>query len=238
MARFELVQRCWPSGSFRSSAVAAFLSQLVKACGLSKFEVPSGGDFVPTSEEMEALFQAAARKAPFPEAGADLDVHGRIQGTNEYIRCGLHSGTKPGEPFIDHYNADFGESGLRINANDFRRAVEVMRPFEAFLAELNNEDALDAYTRQQQVGFKAPAIIRSLHYFDERLASQVGGIDHCLQAPAARIERFLDGVLIELVAEPFDPTNAVHLDTQQRVMKYLGFRVSAPQATSRMATRS
>lgn len=228
MARFELVQRCWPTGSFRSSEVATFLSLLAKSCGVSRFETSSAaGPFDPTSQALEALFRAAEQEAPFPGAGADVDLHGRIGGTDEYIRCDFHTGTKPGELFIDHYNVDFGGSGLRINAGEFRRAIEMIGPFEAFLAELNNEHDLDAYTRQRQVGlFKAPAIIRCLHYFDDRMASQVGGIDRCLRAPAHKVERFLNGVLVDLVGDAFDPTDAAHLETQRRVMEHLGMHAS------------
>jgi hypothetical protein len=213
------------------------LSLLARACGISEFEAPGIGASLPTTEEIEALFRAAARRAPFPGAGADVDLHGRIRGTNSYIRCGLHSGTAPGQPFVDHYNADFGDSGLRLSREAFKRAVEVMRPFEAFLAELNNEEALDAYTRQQKVGFKVPAIIRSLHYFDKDLASHLGGIDRCLQAPAARVERFLDGILIELVAEAFDPGSAAHVDAQRRAMTHLGMLASPSGGDPETAAR-
>jgi hypothetical protein len=154
---------------------------------------------------LEKLFRTAAQEAPFPGAGADVDLHGRIDDTENYIRCDFHTGTRPGELFIDHYNVDFGESGLRIDARSFRRGIELIRPFEAFLAELNNEDELDAYTRQQEVGlFKAPAIIRCLHYFDDVLASRVGGVDRCLKAPAHEVERLLNGVLINLVGNAFN----------------------------------
>lgn len=232
MPRFELVQRCWPTGSFPSTEVAAFLSLLAESCGVSRFETSDARAFAPTAEMLDTLFRSAGQEAPFPGAGADVDLHGRIGDSHEYIRCDFHTGTRPGGLFIDHYNVDFGESGLRIDARSFRRGIELMKPFEAFLAELNNEDELDAYTRQREVGlFKAPAIIRSLHYFDDRLALQVGGVDRCLLAPARKVDRFLNGVLIDLVGDAFNPTDATHVEAQRRVMEHLGMRV-LPTATA------
>ena len=234
MARFELVQRCWPTGSFRSAQVAELLELLTKACGLSGFETMDGEEFRPASGTLEQLFQAALKDAPFREGGADVDIHGRVDGTREYIRCDLHTGTKPGGPFIDHYNVDFGKSGLRVSLAEFKGAVQIMRPFEAFLAELNNEDALDAYTRQQQVkAFEAPAIIRSFHYLDAGMAANLGGVAHCLRAPANRVEEFLDGVLIELIDGSFDVDNPRHREVQSAVMQHLGLPPLAPPAKLR-----
>jgi hypothetical protein len=172
-------------------------------------------------------------KASISGAGADIDIFGRLGEGDEYVACEIHTGTRPGEPFIDHYNVDFGSGGLLVGTDEFKAAVRAMRPFEAFLAELNNDDDLEAYDRQQQLGFfTAPAIIRGLHYFDRKLAAPIGGIEHCLKAPASRAEPFLDGVLIQLVDGPFDPMNTDHLRRQQDVMSYLGIGASA-RSTSR-----
>jgi hypothetical protein len=227
MGRFELVQRCWPTGSFRSAEVAQFLSSLARDCHLSRFETLDNRDFKATADSLELLFQAALDEAPFPAAGADVDLHGAIGETDDYVRCDFHTGTKPGQAFIDHYNVDFGESGIHITADQFRKAVQIVKPFEAFLAELNNEDSLDAYTRQQELNaFDVPAIIRSVHYFDHQMAARMGGVEHCLRAPGHRVERFLQGVLIELVDGPFEADNPAHLQAQQAVMQHLGFPIA------------
>jgi hypothetical protein len=194
---------------------------------VSSFEAEGEALHAITPDVVDAVLQRALAKAPFPGAGADESVFGRQGSSDEYVRVDLHVGTSPGEPFIDQYNVDFGPGGRCITAGDFKETLRIIKPFEAFVAEVNNEVVLDSYTRQQQIGlFKAPAIIRSLHYFDERLASQVGGIAHCLRAPAHHVERFLDGVFIDLVGDVVNPNDPAHLNTQRRVMEYLGMRVS------------
>lgn len=237
MARYELVQRCRPCGEYRPRETAALLELLAEACGITSFQTNDGGEVRVRAEEIDALLGAAARSAPFPGAGADLDLYGRVGGSSAFIRCSIHSGTASGESFVDYCNVDFGESGAAIDAGVFSRAVATIRPFEAFLAELDNEESLDAYARQEEVGFGSPAIIRPLHYFDSELASRVGGIDRCLHAPAARVGRFLDGVLIELVGEAFDPANQTHLEVQRRVMQHLGMRTTTPSGDARSTAR-
>ncbi len=53
------------------------------------------------------------------------------------------------------------------------------------------------------------------------MARSIGGIDYCLKAPAWKVERFCEGVLIRLVPGLFDPTNPEHLKIQRQAMKYL-----------------
>jgi len=207
--------------------IATLLSLIKASCGISGFELAGGRAFAATPEAIEAAVRSVLAKASVSGAGADIDIFGRLGNSDEYVACEIHTGTNPGEPFIDHYNVDFGAGGLLVGTDDFKAAVRAMRPFEAFLAELNNDDDLDAYGRQQQVGFfAAPAIIRGLHYFDRQLAAPIGGFEHCLRAPASRVEPFLDGVLIQLVDERFDPTNPEDLRRQQEVMKHLGMAAS------------
>lgn len=208
--------------------IAKLLSLIKVSCGISAFELAGNRPFAATPEAIDAVLQTVLAKASVSGAGADIDIFGRLGHGDEYVACEIHTGTSPNEKFIDHYNVDFGASGLLVGISEFRAAVRAMHPFEAFLAELNNDDAMDAYGRQQQLGFfSAPAIIRGLHYFDRRLAAPIGGIEHCLKAPANRVEQFLDGVLIQLVDEPFDPWNPEHLRRQQEVMKHLGMAGSS-----------
>jgi hypothetical protein len=233
MANYRLDQLCRPSGSLRVSELAVLLSLISRVCGVATFEVAGEGPIAITPEALEGALQAALTEAPFAGAGADLDVFGRLGSGDEYIRCEIHAGTASDEPFIDFYNVVLGERGPCIGVDEFKEAVQAIRPFEAFLAERNNEADLDAYNRQQQLGFfTAPAIIRALHYFDRELAASIGGIERCLKAPASRVEPFLDGVLIQLVEGPFDPTNADHLRRQQDVMSYLGIGASARSTPS------
>jgi hypothetical protein len=68
--------------------------------------------------------------------------------------------------------------------------------------------------------FRIPDIIRGFHYLDEGMARSIGGIDFCLGAPAWKVERFCDGVLIRLVPGLFDNNNFRHRGIQHEAMKY------------------
>jgi len=58
------------------------------------------------------------------------------------------------------------------------------------------------------------------HYVDEAMARSIGGIDYCLRAPAWKVERFCQGVLIQLVRGLFDSENPEHCRIQKETMKY------------------
>jgi hypothetical protein len=105
----------------------------------------------------------------------------------------------------------------------FEKSIKIFKPFEAYLSEGDNEFALDAYDRQSPK-FDKPAIIRGFHYLDEGMARAVGGIKHCLKAPAWHVERFCEGVLIELVPGLFDNSNPEHIRVQEEVMDYFDLR--------------
>jgi hypothetical protein len=227
LPHYALDLRCRPTGELRVEGIATLLALIKTACRISGFEVAGGRPFTGTREAIEAAVQSVLAKASVPGAGADVDVLGRVGDGDDYVACEFHTGTSAGEPFIDHYNIDFGAGGLTVGTDVFKAAVRAMRPFEGFIAELSNDDDLDAYGRQQELAsFSAPAIIRGVHYFDRQLAAQLGGLEHCLSAPASRAEPFLEGVLVQLVDTPFDPANPEHLRRQQEVMKHLGLSAS------------
>jgi hypothetical protein len=105
----------------------------------------------------------------------------------------------------------------------FRKAVEVVRPFEAFIAVYSNEQELNAYERQRQhLKFDRPATLRWFHYLNAELVSSVGGIRRCLSAPVFKAERICQGVLFQVTKEWFDNSNPEHRDAQLRAMEYLG----------------
>jgi len=52
------------------------------------------------------------------------------------------------------------------------------------------------------------------------MADSIGGIKYCLKAPAWRVRRFCEGVLIELVPGLFDSEKPEHLRIQEEAMTY------------------
>jgi hypothetical protein len=89
------------------------------------------------------------------------------------------------------------------------------------LKRAKSEHKLDAYAREQAIPKShKPAIIRGFHYLDKGMARSIGGIRYCLKAPAWRVRRFREGILIELVPGLFDSSNPKHLEIQEDVMAY------------------
>jgi hypothetical protein len=225
MGRYQLVQRCRPLGDYRVPQVLEFLQQAQSMFGISTFVSP---EFAVETESLserslQQLLDQARQKAPSPTAGVDLDIHGAVGNTGDLIRFELHCGTHPDGIFVDFFNLDFGRNGPTPTPALVRIGVEALLPFEAFVAELNNEHTMRAYARQNAIpGFSRPAIIRWIHYLDATLVDSVGGVSRCMSAPVAAVHEIQDGILIQLTFDPFDPENQEHLAIQQNAIRHLG----------------
>jgi len=193
--------------------------------GISAFVFPeSSAETESLSERfLQQLLDQAQQRAPAPTVGVDLDIHGAVGDTGDFIRFELHCGTHPDEIFVDFFNLDFGPSGPTPTASLVRSGVDALFPFEAFVAELNNEHTMRAHARQNAIpGFSRPAIIRWIHYLDSTLVASIGGVSRCMSAPVAAIHEIQDGILIQLTFDPFDPENQEHLAIQQNAMRHFG----------------
>ena len=225
MSRYQLVQRCRPLGNCRVPQVLRFLQQVQSMIGISKFVFPESAVETESisARALQQLLDQARQKAPAPTLGVDLDIHGAVNDTGNFIRFELHCGTHPDEIFVDTFNLDFGPNGPTPTAALVRSGVDALSPFEAFVAELNNEHTMRAYARQNAIhGFSRPAIIRWFHYLDATLVDSVGGVLRCMGAPVAAAHEIQGGVLIQLTFDLFDPENQEHLAIQQNTMRYLG----------------
>lgn len=222
MGSYTLRQRCRPRGDFRIREVIDFLTLMKEA-----FRIPGVYDkrnkpikLIPSV--LQHIFQKKIDKI-FLGIGVNVDFFSipPDKRDDDTVRIEIHTGTHQDEIFIDTYNIAIGETKKVPDLSYFERSIEILRPFEAFLSEFDNENDLDSYDRQQAIPkFDKPAIIRGFHYLDEGMARSIGGIDYCLKAPAWKVERFCKGVLIRLVPGLFDPENPEHLKIQQQAMKY------------------
>jgi len=180
----------------------------------------------PVELQEPGLLHAFERKRDkrFPGIGISIDFFSLPpkERRAETVRFEIHTGTNSDEPFLDTFNVSIGYSSPVPHSNYLKRSIEILRPFEAFLSEDHNEENLHSYERQRTTpGFTRPAIIRGFHYVDEGLARSIGGLDHCLKAPAWKVERFCDGVLFQLIdGGLFDNDNAAHVEAQRRIMDY------------------
>jgi hypothetical protein len=222
MGSYTLRQRCRPKGNFRIAELIEFLTLMKEAFRISRLYDKSNKPVRLTPSDLNNIFQRKLGKR-FPSIGADVDFFSIPPGNRDdnTVRFEIHTGTHADEAFIDTYDIVIGEDRKVPDLSYFEKSIEIFRPFEAFLSEFDNEDALDSYDRQQAIPkFDKPAIIRGFHYLDEGMARSIGGIDHCLKAPAWKVERFCEGVLIRLVPGLFDPENPEHLKIQRQAMKY------------------
>jgi len=175
-----------------------------------------------TSSGLHKIFQKNVSKH-FPDIGADVDFFSIPPGKRDdnTVRFEIHTGTHQDKTFIDFYDISIGDGRQVPDLSYFEKSIEILRPFEAFLSEFDNEDDLDWYERQQAIPkFDKPALIRGFHYLDEGMARSIGGINYCLKSPGWKVERFCEGVLIRLVPGLFDPENPEHVKCQRQVMKY------------------
>jgi hypothetical protein len=175
-----------------------------------------------TEAGLRGIFEKAAGRLP-RGLGANTDFFTKppFRKDKSTVRIEIHTGTQPGGIFIDSFDISMDDGRKVPDLDCFNESVKVFKPFEAFLAEDENEHRLDAHDRQQAIpGFSKPAIIRGFHYLDKGMADSIGGIKYCLKAPAWRVRKFCEGVLIQLVPGLFDPENPDHLQIQEDAMAY------------------
>ena len=221
MSSYIFRQRCRPRGDFRIHEMIEFLDLMKDAFEFPILYDKNSRPVEMDPEVLEGIFKRKIDKL-FPGIGVNVDffsIPPRNRDDNT-VRFEIHTGTHPDEIFIDSY--DISLYRWRIpDLNYFEKSILIFRPFEAFLAEDENEYRMDAYNRQRAIpDFSKPTIIRGFHYLGKDLTRSIGGIDYCLKAPAWRVERFCEGVLIELVPGPFDLSNPEHVKTQEKVMEY------------------
>lgn len=163
-------------------------------------------------------------KEPFSSCGINFDLFS-IPGRDPKVSCyEFHTGTQKGEKFIDFYNIDIGDQNIP-DLSTIKKSIELFNPFEAYLTSTANELQLQTFKRQNNApGFLKPVIIRWLHYLDSSMIKNVGGLDHCLIAPAWRVEKFHNGVIIQLLEEPIDMENYDHCQAQLKVMTHFGLQ--------------
>jgi hypothetical protein len=221
MSSYILRQRCRPRGDFRIPEIIDFLHLAKEAFGCPALYDSDNRPVALTEAGLGRVFGRAGQRL-LPGLGAIehfFTIPPRKRDDNT-VRIEIHTGRRPEEIGIDTYNISMG-GGLVPDLEYFERFIEIFKPFEAFLADDENEFRLDAYGRQKAVlGFKTPAIIRGFHYLDEGMARSIGGIDYCLKAPVWRAVRFCEGVLMELVPGPFNDENPKHRRIQEEAMEY------------------
>jgi hypothetical protein len=222
---WRFVQVCWPRGDFRVEEILRFFALMQPAFGLSTLYYRRGKPVELSAAALEKRFKGIMRREILPGYGASEDFFTVLpsQRGGNNVGFTITTGTQPGGKYIDMYNIDIGEAGKVPDRSHLKQSIEIFNPFEAYLSDSRNEAALRLHRRRQAIpDLRRPAMIAGFHYLDEVLARSVGGIDHCLKAPAWRASRFCKGVLFELTQGLFENDNREHRDVQRRVMEHLG----------------
>jgi hypothetical protein len=222
MNTYHFRQWCWPRGDLRVEEILEFLHLVQEAFQCTAL-YDTTDKAVPITEA--SLLNTFQKKYDSRFPGLGINVHlftiPPRRRDDDTVRIEIHTGTHPSKKFIDTFNISMDDSRKVPSMDYFEKFIEIFKPFEAFMAEGRNEAAFDTYNRQQAIPkFDRPAIIRGFHYLDATMAQSIGGIKYCLKAPAWHVQRFCEGVLIELVPELFDSYNPEHLRVQKEVLDY------------------
>lgn len=221
MNSYTFWQSCRPQGDYRIRQMVEFFNLMKQAFAFPVLYDMNGKPVEISDFSLQQRFERKRDKR-FPKLGVNLDFFS-IPPRNrddDTIRFEICAGTHPDKDFIDMYDITIGEARLVPHFLYLRASIEIFRPFEAFLSEFNNEANLNWFERMQEAKFERPALIRGFHYLDAGMVRSIGGMDHCLKAPAWRVERFCEGVLIQLVEGLFDTTNPQHVRIQRDAMEY------------------
>jgi hypothetical protein len=162
-----------------------------------------------------------------PEAGADDILLTRPERERDPLTCRftIHVGSATASPFIDMVRLEINEHLERPSVDFLRESIRILRPFEAYIDERFNMAHIGWFERARAVSprHSHPAFICGTHYFTADKAAPLGGIGHCLNAPAYNVERFADGIWIQLCESGWlDKDNPNDWRIQQEVMEFFG----------------
>ncbi len=196
MASYTFDQRCRPRGDFRVPELIEFFDLLLDAFRLPALYDSRSRALSMTEAELNGIFEKAAARQ-LHGLGADVDFFSIPPSRRDpnTVRIEIHTGTHPEKRFIDQYSVSMSDRRNVPDFEFFEKSIPIFKPFEAFLAEGDNEYELRTFDRQRtHPGFTRPVIIRGFHYLDKDMARSIGGINYCLKAPAWHVEKFCEGV--------------------------------------------
>lgn len=222
---YRYVQRYRPSTANRVPGLVSFIRETLVLLGDPPLFDDEDNQIECTESTISELVQKAKQTMP-AGLGASIDLFAGTASTENISRYELGVGTTPGKILIDFYGLQFSPTASIDpfwDSNAIKALLSIEVPFEAFLAENNNEWNLNAKQRQNKIpGFSRPALIRGVHYLGQEMVDNLGGLEKCLKSPAHTAEPFRGGVLLRLVQGVFDPANPSHLAVQSGVMDYFG----------------
>lgn len=224
MASYHYVQRYRPSTGNRIPEVVAFIEASLRRLGSPVLFDSDKHPIACTEAVVLGIVERARRGMP-PGLTATFDLFAGAGSDEKVCRYDIGVGTSPGMIFIDFFGLQFGREVPPFNDDEtVRSLLSIGDPFEAFLAENNNECNLRAHERQNRIPgfFSRPSIIRGTHFLGADLVGSLGGIEKCLGAPVHSAENFRDGVILRLVPGILDPGDAGQLAAQEAVMQYFG----------------
>lgn len=223
MNSFRFVQRFRPSVENRIPHLISFIKLTLPLIGEPPLFDSNDNEIECNEASILKLITAAKKEVP-NGAPTNFDLFAGKGDPNNVHRYEFCIGTSPGKIFIDFFALQFGGiDSLKFGLDTLKLLIDVSMPFEAFLAENNNEFDLNSKGRQNRIqGFKKPAIIRGLHFLDSDMVRSLGGVSFCHKAPAYLIEDYGGGVIIQLVADNWDSQNLVHKSIQAQSNNYFG----------------
>ena len=220
MRRYQFVQRCRPTGDLRTRDVQAFLVLMKEAFGIEGWFHEPHELIGLELEEIEQRLRATRSKKDLERFGANW-VLGAKTSDDQYLVLTIMVGGDQWAP--NDFSVDFTRTQILPDLSYFRRSIEIVRPFEAFISDSASELAIDAKfgIRRMENEYDL-LILRWFQYLNADMIAAAGGLERCLGIPAFKVEPFCEGVLIQLTAEPFDGHNQRHLAVQEKAMQYLG----------------
>ena len=213
--------KCFARGEVRTVDAIAFVKLMQEAFNRSGWLDMKGE---PVELDTFAMERALRSDTPEQEiARFGVTWVAKSMGDSPSIVLSVATGGEKLAP--NWFTADFTRTQELPDLSYFRRAIELIRPFEAMILDLDNDESLRSMgvvvSRISPPGSRVTSL-RWFHYLDRTLSEKIGGISHCLMAPVYRVEPFCDGVLIQLTDEPFDAQNPEHFLVQRRAMQFLG----------------
>ncbi len=219
--RYKFSMRFPPEANLRVEEVASFLGLMQQAFRVTNWRTGRDEVFEVSTKTVSRYLDEEGRIRPSSPGG--IITLGPVEGSYPIM---ISASTGSSEYVWDFMWVDFHATDPVPDLSYFRRCIESCRPTVAEISHSDNLETLRfsdrAYDQGRKGVSKRPVIINWFHYFNTQMADTFGGVAHCMEIPAYKVEHFCDGILIQLTPEAFNPTSETDLATQRNAMDFLG----------------
>jgi hypothetical protein len=212
MIGYQCVLRCNSTGDARSKDIGKFLALCGKEFGEVSWE-DLNGELLADEQAVE-LSVAFNLPRDFSKFGLTWTVKSTSEQPPVIVKIAVG-----GESHVPNFfTVDCSRRDLVAPVDFMRKSVELVRPYEAFISQRDNERWIRQITRERGAGSNdALKALRRIHYLDKSLVARLGGPNNLTNLAEYDSSPFAEGMLLEAKCSETDLNSPSQLNAMEKL---------------------